>query len=48
MASHMWSIVQDRMKAIIRVAQYIAITTNETTIVDNCSYIVVHCYVMQN
>ena len=36
------------MKAMISAANFIAITCNETSGVDNKSYIAVHIYVMQN
>lgn len=48
MAAQMWSIVQEKMKSFIQFARYIAITADETSAVDNCSYLAVHCYVMQN
>jgi hypothetical protein len=48
MAEHMYSCVQDQMKAMIQAASYIAVTTDETSACDNHSYIVVHVYVIQN
>jgi len=36
------------MKSVIQSANYIAFIADETTTVDNCSYIAVHCYVVQN
>jgi len=44
----MWSIVQDKMKAIIGVDQYNTITIDGTSIVDNHNYIVVYYYIIQN
>lgn len=46
MAEHMYSFVQEKIKAMIKSAQFIALTCDETTGVDNCSYIVVHVYIM--
>jgi hypothetical protein len=48
MAEHMYSCVQDQMKAMIQAASYIAVTVDETSTCDNRSYIAVHVYVMQN
>jgi len=49
MALHMWSIVQDRIKAIVGATQYISVlTADETSDVDNRSYIAAHCCVMQD
>jgi hypothetical protein len=48
MAEHMYSCVQDQMKAMIQGASYIAVTADETSTCDNRSYIAVHVYVIQN
>jgi len=36
------------MKAMIKSAKYIALTCDETSGVDNCSYIAIHVYIMQD
>jgi len=48
MAAHMYSFVQEKMKAMIVAAGFFAMTCDETSGVDNKSYIAVHIYVMQN
>jgi hypothetical protein len=47
MACHMYDIVMQKYKAMIGAASYIVITADETSVVDNCSYIVIHVYILQ-
>lgn len=42
----MWDIVFLRFKEMIKAVNYIAFTCDDTTIVDNCSYLCIHIYVM--
>jgi hypothetical protein len=46
MAEHMWDFVLVRFKEMILAANYIALTCDETTAIDNRSYMCVHIYVM--
>jgi hypothetical protein len=46
MAEHMWDFVLVRFKEMILAANYIALTYDETTAIDNRSYMRVHIYVM--
>ena len=42
MTNHMYSLVKDQMKILIGVASFVALTSNETSVVDNSSWVVVH------
>lgn len=48
MAQHMYDLVKTKYKAMISVANFIALTIDGTSILDKCLYIVVHVYVLQN
>jgi hypothetical protein len=47
MAYHMYDIVMQKHEAMIGAVSSIAITADETSVVDNCSYIVIHVYILQ-
>ena len=47
MAAHMYSFVQQKMESMITAANFISMTCDETSGMDNKSYIAVHVYVMQ-
>jgi hypothetical protein len=46
MAEHMWDFVLVRFKEMVLAANYIALSCDETTAIDNCNYMCVHIYVM--
>jgi hypothetical protein len=48
MAEHMYDIVKKMHRALLAAASYLSLTADETTAVDNYSYIAVHCYVLQD
>lgn len=48
MAQHMYDLVKTKYKAMISVANFIALTIDGTSTVDKCLYIVAHVYVLQN
>jgi len=48
MASHIYDFVKKRMREIIGAATCVALTCDETSIVDNTSWMAIHMYVMQN
>jgi hypothetical protein len=48
MADHMYDIVKKKHRAMLAAASYLSLTADETTAVDNCSYIAIHCYVLQD
>jgi hypothetical protein len=48
MAEHMYDIVKKKHRRMLAAASYMSLTTDETMAVDNCSYIAVHCYVLQD
>jgi hypothetical protein len=48
MAECMYNIIKEKHKSMLAAANFIAMTTDKTTAVDNCSYIVVHAYLLQN
>jgi hypothetical protein len=48
MACHMYDFVKAKYRAMLEVASYFFLTANKTSAVDNCSYIVVHVYVLQD
>jgi hypothetical protein len=47
-AFHMYDIVKEKHRAMLATASYISLTADETSAVDNCSYIVIHVYLMQD
>jgi hypothetical protein len=46
MAEHMWDFVLVRFKEMVLAANYIALSCDETTAIDNRNYMCVHIYVM--
>jgi hypothetical protein len=48
MATHMYDIVKAKHRAMLEAASYISLTADETSVVDNCSYIVIHVYLLQD
>jgi hypothetical protein len=48
MACHMYDFVKAKHRAMLEAASYFSLTADETSAVDNCSYIVVHVYVLQD
>jgi hypothetical protein len=48
MAEFMYDIVKRKHRAMLAVASYLSLTADETTAVDNCSYIAMHCYVLHD
>jgi hypothetical protein len=48
MACHIYDFVKEKHKKMLAAARYIALTADETSAIDNCSYIVVHVYLIQN
>jgi hypothetical protein len=44
----MYDVVKQKHRAMVATAQYISLIADETSTVDNCSYIVVHAYLLQN
>jgi hypothetical protein len=48
MACHMYDIVKQKHRSMLAAAQYISLIADETSANDNCSYIVVHAYLLQN
>jgi azurin len=45
---YMYDIVKEKHKGMLAAINYIALIVDETNIVDNSSYIVVHAYLLQN
>ena len=45
---HMYTFVQKKMQELISEASYLAVTCDETTAVDNSSWLCLHVYVMEN
>ena len=43
MVAHIYSFVKEKHKSMIQEASFLALTTNESTLVDNTSWIVVSC-----
>jgi hypothetical protein len=48
MATFMYDLVKEKHRAMLIAAQYIALTADETSAVDNLSYIVIHVYILQD
>jgi hypothetical protein len=48
MADHMYDIVKKKHRTMLAAASYLSLTVDETIAIDNCSYIAVHCYVLQD
>ena len=48
LSEHMYTFVQKRMQELISEASYLAVTCDETTAVDNSSWLCLHVYVMEN
>jgi hypothetical protein len=48
MAEHIWDLVKKRIADLVKAARFIAVTANETSTVDNTSWIVIHVYVMEH
>ena len=48
MATYMYDIIKEKHKGMLATTNYIALTHDETSRVDNSSYIVVHAYLFQN
>ena len=48
LSEHMYTFVQKRMQELISEASYLAVTCDETTTVDNSSWLCLHVYVMEN
>lgn len=48
MATHMYDFVKQKMRDLINAASYIAVTCDESTGVDNTSWMAFYVYVMQN
>jgi hypothetical protein len=46
MATYMYDLIKDKHKAMLVGAPYISLTVDETSTVDNLSYIVIHVYVL--
>jgi hypothetical protein len=44
----MYDIVKQKHRSMLAAAQYISLTADETITIDNCSYIVVHAYLLQD
>jgi len=44
----MYSFVKERIKSLLLVAPFLALTTDETSSVDNTSWIAIHCYTMND
>jgi hypothetical protein len=47
MACHMYDIVKQKHRSMLTAAQYISLIADETSAIDNCSYIVVNAYLLQ-
>jgi hypothetical protein len=47
-ACHMYDIMKEKHRAMLAATSYISLTADETSAVDNCSYIVIHVYLMQD
>ena len=48
MANHMYTLVKDKMKALIDAASFVALTADETSAIDNNSWVAIHAYVVEN
>jgi hypothetical protein len=48
MVCHMYDVVKQKHREILAASQYISLIANETSAIDNCSYIVVNAYLLQN
>jgi hypothetical protein len=48
MATYMYDLVKEKHRAMLAAAQYISLTADETSAVDNLSYIVIHVYILQD
>jgi hypothetical protein len=48
MEDHMYNIVKRKHRAMLAIASYMLLTTDETTRVGNCFYIAAHYYVLQD
>ena len=48
MVCHMYDVIKQKHRAMLVAEQYISLTIDETLTVDNCSYIVVYAYLLQN
>jgi hypothetical protein len=48
MFEHIWDLVKKCIGDIVKAARFIAVTADETSIVDNTSWIVIHVYVMHH
>jgi hypothetical protein len=48
MATFMYDLVKEKHRAMLAAAQYISLTIDETSAVDNLSYIVIHVYILQD
>jgi hypothetical protein len=48
MAEFMYDVVKEEIKAEVHVASYVALTCDETTTVDNGSWMSIHAYTCQN
>jgi hypothetical protein len=48
MSNHIWDLVKKKMIEMIKAANFIAITADETSANDNTSWVVIHVYIMQN
>jgi hypothetical protein len=48
LADHMFDLVTKKHRAMLAAASFLSLTADETTAVDNCSYIAIHCYVIKD
>jgi hypothetical protein len=48
MATYMYDLVKEKHRAMLAAAQFISLTADETSAVDNLSYIVIHVYLLQD
>jgi hypothetical protein len=48
MATYTYNLVKVKHKVMLVTAPYISLTTDETSTIDNLSYIVIHVYVLQD
>jgi hypothetical protein len=48
MATYMYDLIKEKHQAMFAAAQYISLTADETSVVDNLSYIIIHVYVLQD
>jgi hypothetical protein len=48
MAEHIWDLVKKRIADLVKAARFIVVIADETSTVDNTSWIVIHVYVMEH